>query len=256
MKRIIFVLAILSALTFSAPAQVNHSFGISIGTTFGSYAGADFGSTYAFTFPQSRYNDSYNYNNYYYGDYYDGRDMYSPIILDLGMDFYINNYAAVNLESSFIWHYAGKPARNYETGIVNGNDYIDKWDNAELFAVPLFINMKLFPFGKQKSAFYITGGYGLQYTSESVDRIREEYGYNYEYPDYSYLIGYSSSKKWLSGVKAGIGLQFPLTPYATAEAELKVTNFFPKRNIASPLAMNTTTNITFIGLTTRVYFNF
>ncbi len=256
MKKTVYIIPILLLFLSSAEAQVKQSFGISIGTTFGSYAGADFGSTYSFSFPYSRYNDDYYYNNYYYHPEYDRHDFYSPLIFDLGFDYNITDYTAVNLESSFIWHYGGRPSRVYETGEIGGISYIDKWDNAQMFAVPLFLNLKVYPFGKSRASFFISGGYGMQYISESMDRIREEYSYSYNYPDYSYLVGSSSSKKWLNGVKASIGFQYPLSPYTTAEAEFKVTNFFPKRNLNSPLAMNTSTNITFIGLTTKIYFNF
>ncbi|MCE1165925.1 MAG: hypothetical protein LWX07_11045 [Bacteroidetes bacterium] len=256
MKRLYLIAALLLAVACSAQAQVKPAFGISFGTTFGSYTGADFGSTYAFSFPYSRYNDSYYYNNYYYHPQYDRYDFYAPLIFDIGFDYNVTDHAALNLESSFIWHYGGRPSRNYVTGETGGISYIDKWDNAQLFAVPLFLNVKIYPFGRSRSSFFISGGYGMQYTSESMDRIREEYDYNYNYNDYGYLVGSASSKKWLNGVKASIGFQYPLSPFTTAEAEFKVTNFFPKRNPDSPLAMNTSTNITFVGLSTKIYFNF
>ena len=237
-------------------SQKKPDFAISFGTTFGSYTGGDFGRIWAVSFPGSSYHDDYYYNSYYHHNNYDNYNFYGPIILDLGMDFFINNYAAINLESSFIWHFNGYPNGAYETGEIHGTSYVDKWENANLFAVPLFLNLKLFPLGRQRSAFYLTAGYGQQYTSESVDRVREEYNYNHGYYEDSYVIGYASSKKWLGGFKLGMGFVFPISPYMSGEAEFKVTNFYPERNPLSPLAMNSSTNITFIGLTTKVIFGF
>ncbi|MDD5362258.1 MAG: hypothetical protein PHN88_09005 [Ignavibacteria bacterium] len=257
MKKIITfsIILLLIVCSYLYP-QTKPGFAVSIGTTFGSYAGADFGKTWAVSFPRSSFNDDYYYKNYYYHPSYDRYNFYSPVILDLGMDFYLNNYAAINVESSFIWHFNGYPDRQYETGVTHGMDYIDKWDNANLFALPLFLNLKLYPLGRQRSSFFITAGYGQQYTSESVDRVREEYDYNYGYSNYRYVIGSAESKKWLSGIKVGLGFVYPISPFMSGEAELKVTNFFPHRNTASPLAMNSSTNITFIGITTKLYFGF
>jgi hypothetical protein len=257
MKKIIYLSIIaLFFVCSNLQPQIKPGFAVSFGTTFGSYTGADFGKTWAVSFPRSEFNDDYYYNNNYYHNRYDRYNFFSPVILDLGMDFYITDFAAVNVESSFIWHFNGYPNRQYETGVTHGQNYIDKWDNAELFAVPLFLNLKLFPLGMRRSSFFITAGYGQQYTSESVDRVREEYNYNYGYSDYKYVVGSAVSKKWLSGVKVGLGFIYPISPYMSGEAEFKVTNFFPDRNPASPLAMNSTTNITFVGLSTKVYFNF
>ena len=96
----------------------------------------------------------------------------------------------------------------------------------------------------------------MQYTTESMDRVREDINYGYNYHGYRSYVGGVSDAKWLQGIKLAVGMSFAVSENLSNETEIKVTNFFPQRNAYSPLAMNTSTNITFIGITTKMYINF
>jgi len=256
MKKILLILLLcISVNTF---AQRNGSkFGISLGTTLGTYAGADFGSAYTISFYNTRDYDRYNYNNSYYDDRNDNSRM-SPMVIDLGIDFRFNDKMSVNLESAFIWHINGKPHRDYIAFISNNESYLEKWDNSIMYAVPIFLNYKLYPFGKKSTSFFISSGYGIQYIKESMDRVREDISSNNNnyYYGHKYIVASQSDSKWLHGIKLSIGINFNLTENISNETEIKITNFFPQRNLDSKLAMNSTTNITFVGLTSKIYFNF
>jgi len=237
------------------PQSHDSKVGISFGTTLGTYAGADFGSTYYMSFyTNDYYNDNY-YNNSYYNDGYNSSFL-SPLEFDLGIDIRVSNNLSLSFESSYIWHFNGKPNRDYVTKITGNGSYLEMWDNANMYAVPMFLSLKLYPLGRENYSFYISGGYGMQYISESMDRVREDLDYNNYYGSYRYYVGGVSDAKWMQGVKLAIGMNFNMGYAISNETEIKVTNFFPQRSQYSQLAMNTTTNITFIGLTTKMYFNF
>lgn len=230
--------------------------GISFGTTLGTYTGADFGSAYCMSFYTSNDYDRYYYNSYYSDNYYNS--FLSPLEFDLGLDLRIHNNISLSFESSFIWHINGRPHRDYVIYISGNRSYLERWDNSYMYSVPLFLSLKLYPLGRNSNSLYISGGYGMQYTTESMDRLREDLDYNYHnyYHSYTYIVGSVSDAKWLQGIKLAVGITFPVGDYVSNETEIKFTNFFPQRNINSSLAMNTTTNITFFGITTKMYFNF
>jgi len=262
------LLFLLTVFISSAGAQTYRApgFSLSFGVTVGSYSGADFGSTYAMRFfppnnydyGSNYYNNSY-YNNGYYNNNYNNNPnfFYNPIVFDLGGEINVNEFLSIGIETSFLWHTAGYPGRGYTSGNLSGNRYyVDRWDNAMLYAVPIFLNLKIFPFGQRYSPVYFSAGYGEQYTNERIDRVREIYNNEYTYYGNKYLLAGYSDTKWLSGFKLAVGVRYSISPYVSNETELKVTNFFPDRNINSPLAMNRTTNITFIGITTKMRFSF
>lgn len=252
----IFSLLILFFISSNLfPQEYDSRIGISFGTTLGTYAGADFGGTYYMSFySDDYYDDNYYNNNYYNNDY--NSSFLSPLEFDLGIDIRVSNNIAVNFESSYIWHLNGKPRRDYVTVITGNRSYLEMWDNATMYAVPLFLSLKIYPFGRINNSIYISGGYGMQYISESMDRVREDLDYGYNYYGYRYYVGGVSDSKWLQGIKLSLGMSFNVGSGLSNETEIKVTNFFPQRTPGSKLAMNTTTNITFIGLTTKMYFNF
>lgn len=257
------LLFLLIFLTSCAAAQPFHTqrVTLSFGVTLGSYSGADFGSTYAMRFfPSNSYEYGNNYynNNYYNNNYgYNPNSFYNPIVFDLGGEIHVNEHLSIGVETSFLWHTDGYPGRGYVSGNLSGNrSYVDRWDNAMLYAVPVFLNLKIYPMGQKFSPVYISAGYGQQYTNESVDRVRQIYDNEYTYYGNDYLIGHYSDTKWLPGIKLAIGARYSVGPFMSNETELKITNFFPQRNINSPLAMNSTTNITFIGITTKICLSF
>jgi len=255
------LLLLLSVFISDAEAQSFHTpgFSLSLGVTAGSYMGGDFGSTYAMRFSSSNNYDygSNNYNNNYYDNNYNSNSFYNPIVIDLGGEINVNEFLSIGVETSFLWHTNGYPGREYISGNLSGNRYyIDRWDNALLYAVPIFLNLKIYPFGQKLSPVYFSAGFGEQYTNESIDRVRAIY-YN-EYSSYGndYLLAAYSDSKWLPGIKLAVGARYLIGPFLSNETELKITNFFPDRDINSPLAMNRTTNITFIGITTKMCLNF
>ncbi len=228
------------------------SIGFGIGT--GSYVGADFGSAFYMSFFNT-YDDYYNYNNYYYSNYNSG-GVISPIIVDMGTSIDLNEFVSVAFDASFIWHLFGRPRRDFQTGTSGNRNYLDRWDNNYLYAVPLFLSLKLYPFGKSNYPLYISGGYGTQYTVESLDRVREYYNYNNYYSNYSIIMNTVEDNAWFQGFKISFGFRTPVNYFMSNETEIKLTNFVPVRDSSSPLAMRTTTNITFIGMTTKFCFDF
>jgi hypothetical protein len=228
-----------------------------IGTSLSSYVGGDFGSTFQLRFfNYHNYNHDYNYNN----NNYNSNSLISPIQLDLSGGVHLSSNLSIALETSFIWHFDGSPRRNYESGELN-NDYyyLDRNDNSSMFAVPIFLSIKYFPFNRNIIPFYLSLGYGRQYIKESLDRIREIYTYDYgyyEYNNYEYPIASYSSSEWLSGYKLSLGGFYNLENILTGELELRFTNFIANRKNDSPLAMHNSPNIFNIALGTKVYFNF
>lgn len=235
-------------------------FYLGFGTNIQSYIGGEFGSTYALRY--DNYYDDYNYNNYYYydhyyyDDYYDYDDwMISPVGFDLYAGVQLNSYLAVELESSFIWHLLGRPDRKYETGYTGEEYYMDYNEDSWLYANPIFLGIKLYPGGKERFPFFISGGFGMQYMRETMDRVREYYDYEYYYNYYSpkYLIASYESAKWMMGFKAGGGLSYSFYDLFTAEAELRYTSFYPEQNTRSPLLMNRVPQIGNLAFLMKIY---
>jgi opacity protein-like surface antigen len=167
------------------------------------------------------------------------------------------------IESSFIWHFNGRVDPKYETGTFSNNtDYIDRYDNSTLIAVPIIASVKVYPFGRNIASFYLSGGYGIQYTKESVDRVREVYDYSYSgfYNSstlYEYTLAQYWDARWFHGFKTAIGVSFNLQNNISGDVELRFTNFYPtERNNASPLSMFRTPNLGNIALSTKIYFGF
>jgi hypothetical protein len=270
MKKIslITLILIFSLISIKSDAQVKekNGFYFGLGTSISSYLGGDFGKTFAVRYSNYRDNDFYDNNYYYYpGPYrynelHTNRETFFPLQVDMAFALDINKYTTVQLESAILWHLNGRVNRNYETGTIGDQDYIDRNDNASLISVPILASVKYYPLGKKRTAFYITGGYGVQYMQEGVERIRSVYDYStYNYNNYSNLYEYQiadyKAREWIQGVKVGMGFTFRLTRNLLGDVELKVTNFFmTERNNDNVLSMYRTPNITNIGLSTRIFF--
>ncbi len=267
MKRYIFTLLFFSIIISQGYSQrydidygysIYPKFYIGIGTNVQSYIGGDFGKTYGLRYQDSYYYDdyNYNYNNYYYeDDYYDYDDgTLSPIGFDLYAGLQLNDYLSVELESSFIWHLIGRPDRQYETGYEGEEYYIDSYDDSRLYANPTFIGLKFYPAGRYSLSFYISGGFGMQYTTESMDRIREyyDYGYGYNYNP-AYVIASYKSSKWIKGFKIGSGFSYNFFNLITAEAELRYTSFYPEQKMTNPLLINRVPQIGNLAFLMKAY---
>jgi hypothetical protein len=251
MKRYIITLFFFAVfISEGFPQRYDYDFGykrypkfyIGLGTNVQSYIGGDFGKTYGLRYEDGYYYDDYNYyhNNYYYYDYYDyDEGTLSPLGFDLYAGLQLNDYLSIELESSFIWHLIGKPDRQYETGYHGGVYYIDSYSDSWLYANPTFLGLKLYPAGRFTLPFFISAGFGMQYTNEAMDRIREyyDYGYGYYYNPVYFIASYESSK-WIKGFKVGGGFSYNFYNFITAEAELRYTSFYPEQNLSSPLLIN------------------
>jgi hypothetical protein len=268
MKKSILSLVTLIALItlipqYSVPqVKPENMFYVGIGTSVSSFLGSDFGKTFAIRYsPSGYYNNDNYYNNYYnrYDDYNNNRETFFPLQVDLAVGMNVSKILSVQLESSVLWHLNGRVDRNYETGTEGDYDYIDYNDNSSLISVPIMASVKLYPFGKKRTAFYMTGGYGVQYIQEGVDRIRSYYDYtsygNTYYSDsYEYPLAEYKGREWLHGFKVGMGVNFKIMKSISCDVELKATNFFPPyKDNTSPLSMYRSPNITNISLGTKVY---
>lgn len=258
---ILLVFILLAYQSLFSQVKSGNKFYIGIGTSVSSYLGSDFGKTFAVRYaPSGYYNDNY-YNNYYYrpnryNNYYD-RETFFPLQADLAMGYNISKAISVQIESSILWHLNGRCNRQYETGTEGGYDFIDRYDNSTLISVPIMASLKIFPFGKKHTAFFLSGGYGVQYIQEGVDRIRNYYNYGNTYNPYlyEYTLAEYKGREWVHGFKAGMGLNFKLTKSVNCDVELKATNFFPPyRDNTNPLSMYRSPNITNISLGTKVFF--
>jgi hypothetical protein len=264
MKKKFFILFFALFITQLSESQVNRDrkFYIGIGTSLSSYLGADFGSTFSIRYSRARDYNNYWYNNYYYNrdnryDYYYDESLF-PLQGDLALGYDATDKVSFQIESSIIWHLNGNARKFYESGNNGYDDYLDRNDNAELISIPIIASVKYYPFGRKYSPFYLTGGYGMQYMQESVDRVREYYNYNSYYNEYrnssEYTIASYRARDWFHGIKLGLGFNYKLGQMLSGEAEIKFTNFFPaNRDNNSNLSMYRSPNITNIALGTKIY---
>lgn len=259
-RLILIILMLIAAEKISAQnfAEDYHKFYAGLGTSIATFAGGDFGSTYQFRFFPG-YNDDYYYDygyNNYYNDYYDRDhsrfDGISPIEISLFLGSHLNEYLSAEIESAFIWHPAGRSARNY----VSGNNYLDFNDSPELLALPVLASLKIYPFNRYYSPLYFSAGGGAQFTHETMDRVRSYYNSSHYYDSYNQVIASYSAQHWYPGVKFAIGYDAHLNDFLYAAFELKYQNFFNNNSRPSPLAMLRSKNIGYIGLATKFYFSF
>jgi hypothetical protein len=250
----------------SSTSQVKQDkmFYIGIGTSLSSFIGSDFGKTFAVRYSSSGYYNDY-YGNYYYrpyryNDYYGNNSSFFPLQVDVALGMNVSKILSVQVESSILWHLNGKVDRDYQAGTEGDYDYVDRFDNSSLISVPIMASVKLYPFGKKRSAFYLTGGYGVQYIQEGIDRIRSYYTYNSYYGNeysssYEYPLAEYKGREWIHGFKVGMGVNFRIMRSISSDIELKVTNFFPPyKDNASVLSMYRSPNLTNIALGTKIYF--
>jgi hypothetical protein len=258
----LIALILLSQISYS---QIKNEprFYIGLGTSVSTFIGGDFGSTFAARYYSDRNN---YYNDYYYPGPYTINELHNyrhesffPLQVDLAMGVDASRFVSLQVESSFIWHLNGDTRRNYETGTMGNLDYIDRNDNSELLAIPIIASVKVFPFGRKRTSFYLTGGYGVQYMQESVERIRSVYDYNYygnyNSASYEYPISDTKGREWIQGFKVGMGVTFRLNQYVTGDVELKATNFYQSfRDYSSSLSMYRSPDITNVALSTKIFF--
>ena len=272
MRSIVIITLALILCSVSSSSQYSHNttngkFYMGFGTSVSSFLGGEFGKVYALRLNYSPdYYDSYNSYNYSSYDGYDSYFMYSPIQLDVNAGYMLNEKLSVEMESSFIWHLRGRPEPEFVTGTEDGSDYIDKYDNSTLFAIPLVVNAKFYPAGRKETPFYIKAGAGFQYVSESSERVREYYTFTeydpldeYRYYHYSAatVLASYSKKLWLPGFKVGAGVSYNLLEDLSAFTEIEYSYFknSPSGG-SSPLALNKARYTGLLALNTKIYFSF
>ena len=240
-------------------------FYVGFGTGISTFLGGDFGSRFStrvtspmFNNGNGYYNNRLYYNRYDYNDYYDDRTSFNPLQADMTVGIQPMKSLALELNASIRWHSYGRPDPQFETGTFNGNTYIDRYDNSTLLTVPLMASIKFYPPLSSVNNLYITAGFGFQYTSESLDRIREFYDYNSYYGDYTqgyeFPIASYSESRWYPLVKAGIGYLYRMPDNFAGSIELVYSNFFSELRNDSPLAMFRTKNVGNISLGMNIYF--
>ncbi len=260
---------ILTLLIISAsdlPAQYTYEdetiyFGA--GTSVASYVGGYFGQAYllrAFTTYDYYYDYYDDYSGlYYYGDYYNNYyTLWSPLVLDLSAGYKINDFTSFEVSSSLVWHYNGRVDPQFETGNLGRIDYLDRNDPSSLFAIPVSLMLKLHS-GPGLDGVYIKGGPAFQYVSESYDRVREFYDFDY-YGSYTYSIAFLKhfeKKKWMPGFTVGMGLGYSMGFGSSAYTELEYSYFNnPGRNNSTALALDRAPESQLISFKTKVYFSF
>ncbi|KXK01837.1 MAG: hypothetical protein OZ913_06240 [Ignavibacteriaceae bacterium] len=225
------------------------------GTSVSSYLGEDFGSRYSirsfFNNYDSYYNQSYN-SNPAFGVF--------PLNLQFNFGYRFNDKIATELETSFIWHARGYMTNpDFQTGTLSGGRYYsDRYDYSSMMAVPLFINMKYSPFGEYYNSLIFKTGFGFQYVSESIDRVRKIYEESYYYTYFTeYLLGTTTASKFMPGIKIGAGYLGEIGDGFLNETDITYTLFFNNNKISgNPLAINTSGKIGMISLNTRIYLVF
>ncbi len=235
---------------------------IGIGTSLSTFVGGDFGKTFSLRYS----NDTYDYDNgYYYNKstkYYDNNsNSLNPLQFDLVAGYKITNDIAIELESSLIWHTNGDINPAYSFGSEGDINYIDRFDNSKLFALPIIASLKVYPLGRSNSSIYLKGGYGIQYTQESLEKVREFYttvnnGYYFYTETFEFPIAEYSANRLLHGFKTAVGFSYDLFGTLTGDIELRYSNFFTNEDKAAPLAMFTTPVIRNIALGTVVYLSY
>jgi|GEM_PF-1066384 len=231
-------------------------FYMGFGTTISSYLGGDFGSTFQIDFFRSYYDNDYYYDDYYYNN--NNPSFIYPLQLDLLFGYKINNYLSAEFETSFLFHLDGWAARQYESGTIGEWDYLDRYDNATLYAVPFTASLKLCPFGSDRF-FYLKGGFSTCFMSESVDRVREYYTYDYYYyyNRYNVIIGNYNTKRWLSGFIVGLGFRYSPSDFFGGETEIRYSGYFNSdKKDKSPLSIDRTSLIQNLALNLKFYIYF
>jgi opacity protein-like surface antigen len=270
MRNLLITLSFIFLLSFIT-TQISYSqldeekdskYYIGIGTSLSTFVGGDFGKIFAIRYTTDSDN---NDNGYYYNkssEYYDNSsNSLNPLQFDLVAGVNITRDFAFELETSFIWHSNGKVNPDYSFGSEGDFNYIDRYDNSTLFALPVMASLKVYPLGRDNVSFYLKGGYGIQYTQESLEKIREfyttyNYGYYFRTETYEFPIAEYSANRLLHGFKAAAGFSYNLFGTLAGDIELRYTNFFINENKAGPLSMSTTPVIGNIALGTIVYLNY
>jgi len=118
-----------------------------IGTGLSTYVGGEFGNRYSLriTLPGyygNEYYNGYGHNNYYgygyYDNYYDDYTSMYPLQADFVIGVRASKNLSVELNTGVIWHYNGVPAPEYSYGRYGGEEYSDRYANANFLGFRLY----------------------------------------------------------------------------------------------------------------------
>jgi opacity protein-like surface antigen len=243
----------------------NKDFYLGLGTKLSSYIGGDVGDRFAIRYSNA-YDPFEDNNGYYYNkdeQYYNDRqsNALNPLQLNLFGGVNLGNNFALELETGVLFHTAGNVEDgDVNVGFQNGVNYVEHYDNSSLLSIPLIASLKFYPLGKNSTSLYLSGGYGVQYISETLDRVRDYQLYNnYNYQSGTYrdmIAGYSASS-WMTGFKAGVGLSYFLFGNIANDIELSYSHF-TNRNTqeGSNLAIQKTPEFGNVSLGVKMYMDF
>ncbi|MBS1518860.1 MAG: hypothetical protein JSS91_12290 [Bacteroidetes bacterium] len=263
MKRVfvilLFILLSVSGKLFPQPYYSGESIYAGFGTSVSSYLGGYFGSVYQMRVLSSNtYYDNYSYPYSRYGSYYDNNyTVWSPVTFSFTLGKNLNEFAAIEAESEFLFHLNGRVDPEYKSGESGNRNYLDRNDYASLFAIPLSLCLKLSTGYENGSGAFFKIGPALQYTSEKYDRVREYYSYenfnSYSYDTYLMTV---SKNKWLSGFKTGLGLKYYLSDFTYAVTELEYAYFKINGDNKTALALDRAPEAQLFSFSAKMYFDF
>jgi len=270
MKRALLILLLISFYVlsdflplYSQETNYNKSnFFIGLGGGFSTYLGGNFGKMYSLRYKSYTGYDDYNYSTYngtYNNRYYNrgaDKSMLYPMQFDLNLGYRLLEPVTISLETSIIWHNAGRVDFEPQVIMTQEEMYRDDFEPSSLLAIPVFASVKVFPFGGYKNIFYLSAGYGVQYVRESVTKWRD-YLYNsyWQSSMYSYSIPleYYKDFGFIQGFKVAIGMDLSVTKYFFGNIELRFTNFYPHQRSNTPLALTNSSNMMNLALIGRFF---
>jgi len=266
---IILLFFVLSKNVYPQHQSTEGNVYFGIGTGLSTFVGGEFGHRFEMriTLPDyygNNYYNGYGHNYYggygYYDNYYDDYTSLYPLQADFVMGVRTSKHLSVELISGVIWHYNGVPSPEYTNGRYGGDNYTDRYANGNYLGIPVMLSLKYYPFVSQNVPLYISGGYGVQYVTESVDRVRDFYTYDPYYGgsvySYGYPIAHYYDEKWIHGFRTALGYSFRMGNAMFGDVEFTYSNFFSSTLPYSPLAMDRTSNIGNLSLGTHFYFGF
>jgi hypothetical protein len=180
--------------------------------------------------------------------------------INLFFGFSIAKAVTIEAEPSFLFTNSSKVLRTelsqpHNTG---GNDTFVVSSNIGMFAIPLAVNVRFFPFFKQEKSFirmfFIGGGAGMIWVKEDYDNFYTPDPYYYGNYYYGYGGITESTSQWAPIFRVMIGLTGAGGQFGGG-GELRY-NFIPLKSVKdSPFATRQAKNMNSVDLTLRFYFS-
>ncbi len=178
--------------------------------------------------------------------------------ISLFFGFAIAQAVAMEFEPALLFSNSSKTVRTSlgKPHTANSNDTLAYSSNMSLFAIPLTINVRFFPFFKLKSyarLFFIGGGGGVAWIKEDYDVL---YSNNPSLPTGYYGYGGVSetTSQWAPVIRAMIGVTGTGGQFGFG-GEVRY-NYVPlKQESASPFRTRVASNFNSVDITARFYFS-